>query len=116
MLSTPAESPRPDTLAPTPLEERHPARRQEGVLYRGTTVRRHSNYASLGHQGMDFTSGLDAVHPRHIGVHEHDVRAHVLREMKGLKSIYGFPHVSQGRLCVQHGPQRLPHHRMVIHD
>jgi phenylalanyl-tRNA synthetase alpha chain len=67
-------------------------------------------------RGDDPSGGLDAVHPWHADVHEHDVGARSADQLHGLGAGRGFSHHRDVVLDVEQEPEAGPHQLLVVDE
>jgi len=69
---------------------------------------------ALGDHPAQGCCGLNAIHLRHLDIHQHHVGREGLRERQRLSAGAGFPNDLQIRLQVEAHPQSAPHDGLII--
>jgi hypothetical protein len=61
-----------------------------------------------------FPGRLDSAHSRHAQIHEHNLGPVLSKQLDRLKPVFRLGHYLHVRLRGNHGPQSVPHERVVI--
>lgn len=90
---------------------------REGVDDVGVEVEgRQDQYRGRVGESAQFPGGGDAVHDRHLEVHQDDVRVQFPGLVDGLAAVAGLAHHDDGRVGAQHHAQPGADHGVVVHE
>lgn len=82
----------------------------------GRIVHGERDNPDFGELFLNALGGRDAVTPRHVDIHHHDVRLEHASVVDGLQTISRLTDDFQPGMTVHNGSQALPQHEMIIHQ